>query len=90
MVDLSKSGSFYLDCLYHGIRLNDEELQCCDEANPRTGKTLPRNEIELVVKESDWYGTTRRELMAFYKETEFEINLCEGCYETVICKLLLE
>jgi len=75
--------------IIHEITFNGVgELQCCDAQNPRITNPIDPVEVEIFVKDIPWYKTVRFELMARYKGEEYEITLCEGCYESIICTLL--
>ena len=73
---------------YNSARDDLGELQCCDGQNPRIKNPIDPVEVDIFVTEVPWHGTVRFELMARYKDCEYEISLCEGCYESIICELL--
>jgi hypothetical protein len=81
-----------LSCIIHDITFNtgEDELLCCDPQSGRISTAIAPAEIEVYVKEVPWYTTTLSEMMVRYKDREYEITLCEGCYESIICKLLKE
>jgi hypothetical protein len=67
----------YHDIGYDGSLDDLSELQCF---GPRPGAGPALDGVEIFVK--------NKELMARHNNEIFEINLCEGCYESIICKLL--
>ncbi len=76
--------------IYHDLTYTKDlrELQCCDSQNPRVGVVFDPSKVELFIKETPWYGATRQELMVRYNDKVWEINFCEGCYESIICTLM--
>jgi hypothetical protein len=71
--------------IYHDLTYTKDltELQCCDSQNPRVNTVIRPDQVEI-------YRTPglSNELMARYKDKIWEINFCEGCYESIICNLL--
>ena len=70
-----------LNFLYHELQETGEELQCCDGVNPRS---KPISYAVHLVAEDNY------NILVDTPTGLKEIALCEGCYETIIVKLLKE
>jgi len=62
------------------------ELSCCDAQNPRHRPLVEPKTVDLFIKPVPEFKT--QELMAKHEGKEYEINLCELCYEYIIMYLL--
>lgn len=73
------------DIIYHDLTYTKDlqELQCCDAQNPRVNVVIDPGKVELFRT-----AGPSSELMVRYNDKVWEINFCEGCYESIICTLM--